>query len=98
MAFIARPDYGIGNQMLAHYNQSVVVAFQVSQYMASPLTVPTDATFALESNFIQYFGVIMNGALVPAIVRLQPIVQSAFTHAADVLGHLSHHNHSPCRL
>ena len=106
MTFVIRPDYSVtrseysvrGNRILTRCNQSVVVAFQGSQYATSYAVGPSAKFSALESNFIEYFGVIMNGALVPVIVRLKPIVRSAFIHIADVLGYLSHHYHSPRRI
>lgn len=41
------------------------MAFQVDEYK----TLNGSDVSTLESNFIEYFGLIMNGALVPVIVR-----------------------------
>ena len=80
--------------------QAVVIAYQVEQrkngYQYSGMSLAPHKS-ATESRFLDIFGVMMNGALVPVIVclTLSPVGTPTLTLFS---GHLSRHHYCPRRF
>lgn len=93
------------SQILMHCIQTVVVAFQALQYRS--LQFGTFSISTLQYDFLDSFGLIMNGALVPVIVCQNPrLIRWSASNTESVtvvsifliLGHLSYYHHCPCCL